>query len=157
VIRGTGHPVAVAGDAHEGIVDSPRVDADAEQAGLGPDGLAQSFEDVAVELKGVPVQAVGGAHRLVGEPVHDLDVEPVRSDPAEDDAAAGGAEVDGRDGTAGRGPGVVVVHRRKAAATPASTGMCSPVVWERSAEQSAKTALATCSGRTSRLSKVRLA
>ena len=74
------------------------------------------------------MQAVSGADRLVGEPVDDLDVEPVRSDPAEDDAAAGGAEVDGRDGTAGLSPGLVVVHRRNAAATPASTGMCSPVV-----------------------------
>ena len=101
VVGSAGHPVAVAGGAHEGVVDGPRVDADAEQGGLDCDGLAQSFEDVAVELEGVPVQAVGGADRLVGEPVHDLDVEPVRSDPAEDDAAAGSAEVDGRDGTGG--------------------------------------------------------
>ncbi len=103
------------------------------------------------------MQAVGGADRLVGEPVHDLDIEPARSDPAQDDAAAGGAEVDGRDGTAACDPGLLVVHRRNAAATPPSTGMCSPVVWDSPAEQSAKTALATCSGRTSRLSKVRRA
>ncbi len=74
------------------------------------------------------MQAVGDADRVVGKPVHDLDVEPARSDPAEDDAAASGAKVHGRDGTGERGPGLVAVHRRNAAAAPASTGMCSPVV-----------------------------
>ena len=48
-------------------------------------------------------------------------------------------------------------HRRKAAATPASTGMCRPVVWESSAEVSTAAALATFSGSTSRLSRVRCA
>ena len=48
-------------------------------------------------------------------------------------------------------------QRRKAAATPASTGMCNPVVWERSPPVRAKTAAATCSGSTSRLRIVRWA
>ena len=48
-------------------------------------------------------------------------------------------------------------QRRNAAATPASTGMCSPVVWERSPPTSANTAPATCSGRTSFFSSVRWA
>ena len=60
------------------------------------------------------------------------------ADPADHHPAARRAEVDGRDEPAG--------HRRKAAATPASTGMCSPVVWLRSPPVRAKTAAATCSG-----------
>ena len=67
----------------------------------------------------------------------------------DDHAPAGRAEVDG--GERPRG------HRRNAAATPASTGMCSPVVWLRSPPVRAKTAAATCSGRTSCLSSVRCA
>ena len=56
------------------------------------------------------------------------------------------------------GPGGVLGdHRRKAAATPESTGMCSPVVCDRSPPMSANTAAATCSGRTSLLSRVRWA
>ena len=48
-------------------------------------------------------------------------------------------------------------QRRNAAATPASTGMCRPVVWVSSPPVSANTALATCSGSTSRLRRVRWA
>ena len=73
----------------------------------------------------------------------------VGPDPADHHPAARRAEIDGRDEPGG--------HRRKAAATPASTGMCSPVVWLRSPPVSAKTAAATCSGTTSRLSSVRCA
>ena len=61
--------------------------------------------------------------------------------------APGGAEVDRGDGG----------HRKNAAATPASTGMCSPVVRDSSPAVSTNTAAATCSGRTSRLSSVRCA
>jgi hypothetical protein len=50
-----------------------------------------------------------------------------------------------------------VDQRRKAAATPASTGMWRPVVCDRSPPTSANTAAATCSGRTSFLSSVRWA
>ena len=85
---------------------------------------------------------------------------------AGDDPAARGADVDRRDDGGARfghrGPrpvimDTVVCQRRKAAATPASTGMCRPVVWDRSAEHSTNTALATCSGSTSRFSRVRCA
>ena len=48
-------------------------------------------------------------------------------------------------------------HRRNAAATPESTGMCSPVVCARSPPASTKTAAATCSGSTSFWSSVRWA
>ena len=91
-------------------------------------------------------------HRLVGEPVHLGQVERARPDPAEHDPAAGRAQVD-----RGDRPSTRRAHRRNAAATPASTGMCRPVVCDRSPPVSAKTALATCSGSTSRLSRVRWA
>ena len=57
----------------------------------------------------------------------------------------------------GAAPSSQPSHRRNAAATPASTGTCSPVVWVRSGPQRAKTALAQCSGSTSRLRRVRWA
>ena len=87
--------------------------------------------------------------RLVREPMDLLEREATVLDPADDDPAARRAEVD-RDEDA-------VGHRRKAAATPASTGMWSPVVCARSPPTSANTAAATCSGRTSFLSRVRWA
>ena len=62
-------------------------------------------------------------------------------------------DADGRGAGRHRRPG----HRRKAAATPASTGMCRPVVWLSSSVQSTKTALAMLSGSTSRLRIVRCA
>src|SRR5690606_28336903 len=100
------------------------------------------------------------------------------ADPREHDATAGRAEVDGGDGGLGHrlSPSFDVIvggfrfpwrpirandhrwdQRRNAAATPASTGTCNPVVWLSSPAVSARTALATCSGRTSRLSSVRWA
>ena len=97
----------------------------------------------------VPVEPVGQLDRVVREPV-DL-VEPQRAvaDPPDDHPAARRAEVDrGDDARA---------HRRNAAATPASTGMWSPVVCDRSPPTSANTAAATCSGRTSFLRIVRWA
>ena len=95
------------------------------------------------------MQAVGKADRLVGEAMDLGQLELVGSHPADHHATARGAKIDGRDEPAG--------HRRKAAATPASTGMCNPVVWLRSPPVRANTAAATCSGRTSRLSSVRCA
>ena len=58
--------------------------------------------------------------------------------------------------TVGRATGESA-HRRNAAATPASTGMWSPVVWLRSLVHSTNTAFATFSGSTSRFSSVRCA
>ena len=95
------------------------------------------------------MEPVGQPDRLVREAVDLGQLELVGADPPDHHPAARRAEIDGRDEPAG--------HRRKAAATPASTGMCSPVVWLRSPPVRAKTAAATCSGRTSRLSSVRCA
>jgi hypothetical protein len=67
---------------------------------------------------------------------------------AEHDSAARGAEINS-------GHPARTAHRRKAAATPASTGMCRPVVWLISAEHSTKTAFATFYGKTSRFNSVR--
>ena len=72
-------------------------------------------------------------------------------DDAGDDAAARRSDVDGSEDPHGD------VQRRNAAATPASTGTWSPVVWLNSSDVIAATALATCSGSTSRLSSVRCA
>ena len=88
---------------------------------------------------------------------------PGRADGAHHHAAAGRPEVDR--GHAQRSvPGLGAVHlssrpaqRRKPAATPASTGMCRPVVCDSSPDVSTNTALATCSGSTSRLRIVRWA
>jgi hypothetical protein len=73
-IRGADHPVALASGAHKSVIDGPGVDADAEQLRLGCDGSAQPHQDVPVELEDVPVQAVGGPDRFIGEPVHDLHI-----------------------------------------------------------------------------------
>ena len=99
----------------------------------------------------VPVQRARRPHRPVREPVHLVQVEPVRADPGGHHPAAGGAEVDGRAGSARR-------HRRKRRGDAAeSTGTCRPVVRVRSPPVSANTASATWSGSTSRLSRVRWA
>src|SRR4051794_39699925 len=94
---------------------------------------------------------VDGVH-TVGEAVHRFELDPPVPYAAGHHPAAGRTDVDSPEHR-GLGGG----HRRNAAATPASTGMCRPVVWLRSAEQSTKTALATFSGSTSRLRRVRWA
>ncbi len=133
----------LAARVEQAVVDRPAVDADAVDLARA----LQPGQHLAVEAWYVPVQPVTLAHRAVGEPVHLLDVHASLADDTANDPPAGRAEVDSRD----RG------HRRKAAATPASTGTCRPVVSERSPAVSTNTAAATCSGSTSRLSRVRWA
>ena len=170
----------------EPVVDGPGVDADAGEPAGVPGRRAQAVEDAAVQREDVPVQGRGAGragppadpHRGVREPVDLVQLDallPRRPEhPADDDAPAGRAEVDRREGgvvpagtvrttrtagpaTGGGGPGVARRHRRNAAATPESTGTCRPVVCTRSGPVRAKTAAATCSGSTSRLSRVRWA
>src|SRR5690606_25355402 len=132
----------------------------------------------------VPAQMPFAGLEPVLEAVRGDQLDPAPRHHAEHDPARGRAEVDRRDGTGSRvvgrtvgdgaggvdgraarrggpvGPRVLSragVHRRKAAATPASTGMWRPVVCERSPAVSANTALATFSGSTSRFSRVRWA
>ena len=95
------------------------------------------------------MQPVGQPDRVVREAVHLVELESTGPGDAHHHPTGGGTQVDRDDGPAG--------HRRKAAATPESTGTWTPVETERSPPTSAKTASATCSGRTSRLSSVRLA
>ena len=134
----------------QAVVDAPRVDPETDQH-VGPaHGFPQAGEDVLVEAEDVPVRAVGQPDRAVAEPVDLGQLHRVRPHVTEDDPSAGGAEVDRREGD-GR------AHRRKAAATPESTGTCRPVVCDRSPPVRANTASATCSGSTSRPSRVRLA
>ena len=137
------------------VVDGPRVDADARGVGLGAERLTEPREHVAVEPGEVPVQARRESHRAVREARDRSELERARTaavDAAEHHPAARRPEVDGGDRARSR-----VGHRRKAAATPASTGMCRPVVWLSSGPVSTNTAFATCSGSTSRLRMVRWA
>ena len=137
----------------QAVVDGPGVDADARQPGTAA-GRGEAGEDLAVQAGDVPAQVSVEADRPVREPVDLVEVERVLADPA--DARPARWTRRGRPRRR-RGRARRARHRRNAAATPASTGMCSPVVWRSSPAVSAKTALATCSGSTSRLSRVRWA
>ncbi len=144
--------------AEESVVHRPRVDADARQVGVLGAGPAESGHDLPVQLDDVPVQGVAGRARA-GRPGRSgsgrrgpSDAVPVHV--ADDDPPARRAEVDRGDAAAVRHG---VPYRRNAAATPASTGTCSPVVCEKSDVQMAYTAFATFSGTTSRLRMVRWA
>ena len=61
-----------------------------------------------------------------------LDLEDATAEVGEHHPSARGTEVDGGELPRGR-----AAHRRNAAATPASTGTCSPVVCEKSSVQMA--------------------
>ena len=142
----------------QAVVDGPGVDADAVQrSGLGDP--ADAAQHLAVDAEHVPEQAVAHAHTAVGEAVHLLQVQRAGADRAGHDPAAGRAQVDRGDAQRrARRPGATSPgHRRKAAATPASTGTCRPVVCVISGPQSTKTALAMWEGSTSRLRIVRWA
>src|SRR5690606_33114773 len=133
------------------VVDRPRVDADALDRGLTAHRVGEARHDTVEEGVEIPVQAVLVLDRSVGEARDELQVDPSLVDPADHDPAAGRAQVDGSERARARG------HRRKAAATPESTGMCRPVVRESSGPVSTYTASATFSGTTSRLRMVRFA
>ena len=83
--------------AQQPVVDGPGVDADARDAGLGAERLAQPLHGRPVERQDVPVQPVGDLHRVVREARDRCRVERVGPDVPDDDPAAGRAEVDRRD------------------------------------------------------------
>ncbi len=162
-----------AGGVDQAVVHGPGVDPDAGDAltaGRGRRGGGREpGEDLGEQGVEVPAEAAVELFDAVGEAVHRLQFGPLPTgtarDPAEDDPARGGADVDSDKDTAGEQAAAGWcgirwwrrAHRRKAAATPASTGMWSPVVWESSLPVSTAAALATFSGSTSRLSRVRWA
>ena len=168
--RRLGAPVAVrnrlgeqrAVRVEQAVVDRPRVDADRRQRprlARGPEAV----EDRVEQRGEVPAQgAVGVGHGPVREPGdlgerHDRAVVAVgAAHLAPDHPAAGRTEVDGRERRDRCGLGRHR-QRRNAAATPESTGMCRPVVCDRSPAASANAAAATCSGSTSFLRRVRCA
>ena len=132
----------------QAVVHGPGVDADPVQL-PGARHLGDTGEHLAVDAEHVPEERAADRDAAVGEAVHLLQGEVPRTDAGGHHTAARRPEVDGREAQ-GR-------HRRKAAATPASTGMCSPVVWLSWSVQRTKTALAMLSGSTSRLRIVRCA
>ncbi len=174
----------LAGGVDEAVVHRPGVDADAGDR-FAPlrcrlAGGSEAGEHLGEEGVEVPAEAAVGLHHAVGETVHDVERGPRRT-------AVGGVGSGSPDPVlirprmtrpeeapmstaantlpANRPPSTLScctgcrcgAHRRKAAATPASTGMWRPVVWDSSALVSTAAALATFSGRTSRLSRVRWA
>ena len=149
------------GFVDQAIVHGPRVDADAGYLlalGSGDGGCCgQALEHLGEEGVEVPAEAAVDLHHAVGEAVDHFELHFAFCDPAQDDPAGRGADVDGGEHLAAVDTLNLPAHRRKAAATPASTGMCRPVVWDSSLPVSTAAALATCSGRTSRLSRVRWA
>ena len=108
-------------------VDRPGIDADAVQA-AGFGGLAQAYQDFLVEPLDIPAQAPVTLDRPVRKPV-DLDQRELAGADGPDDT---GPLVAPRSTAATLTSPTATAQRRKAAATPASTGMCSPVVWLRS-------------------------
>ena len=73
----------------------------------------------------------------VGKPVDGFYFDAAVVDDARHHTPTGGPNIDGSDDASSH------VQRKKAAATPASTGKCAPVVWLNSAEVIADTQLAT--------------
>ena len=134
-------------------------------------GVGQPLPDLGPQGIEIPAQVTAAPDQTVLEAVRRDQLEATVVDHAEHDPARGGTEIDRRDceraAGAGAGAGAVVrswaggrdgaAHRRNAAATPASTGTCRPVVCERSPEVRANTAFATFSGSTSCPSSVRWA
>ena len=172
------HRVAEQGPARaeQAVVHAPRVDARAgqlERAGR----RAQPVQHPAVQAQDVPVQRAQHPDRRVREPVRLVQLELARGRPTwptmtrppdapRSTAATAAPAFAALRSVAPRRPGTRAAaatpaapgpQRRNAAATPASTGMCSPVVRARSPPVSATTAAATCSGSTSRFSRVRCA
>ena len=137
----------------EAVIDRPGVDTDTDQVVVLFDGGTEATEHLPMELDHVPVEGrsipLVDGDRAVWEPSNLLGPNAVTAHVTDDHSTASSAEIDRGD--------VPRAHRRNAAATPASTGMCSPVVWEKSDVQMANTAFATFSGTTSRLRIVRCA
>ncbi len=150
------------------IVDAPAIDTNPKGALIQVAmETPQPLQHPLVQTEQVPVDPVGQLDRPVGEPRHLFHHEAVVFEPTRRQPGARRAEVDGSVEAGGRQesrtssgnsrhpPAPGLPHRRKAAATPASTGTIRPVVRARWPAVRTKTASATCSGRTSSLRSVR--
>ena len=82
----------VAGFAEQGVVAAPGVETDAGQADIGDE--LEALPHFVPEPEDVPLERAVVADRLVGEPADVLEQEDAVVDPAEDGAAAFGAEVE---------------------------------------------------------------
>lgn len=145
-----GQQIAVG--VEQAVVDPPGVDSDRLNLGIPCGKQTDAVLHLRPKHLDVPAQMAAALDHAVGEPVDQFEPDGLPFDKASHHPPARRAEVDRGDDPSRHRP-----YRRKAAATPESTGTIRPVVWENSEEASTATALATCSGSTSRWSSVRLA
>jgi hypothetical protein len=94
------------GSVEEADVDTPCVDADAEQVWRRTGRVSEPRHDLVVQAEDVPVEPILELDRLVREAVDLLEDEPPIGHPPDYDTAARGAEVDRRDGA------IYSAHRR---------------------------------------------
>ncbi len=87
--------------AHQPVVDGPGVNANAGQVRLRSDGLAQSDQQIPVQLEDVPVQPVCDPDRVVGKAMHRLNAQLVWAEVAEHHPAACGAKINSGHPSAG--------------------------------------------------------
>ena len=99
-------------------VHAPRVDADAPQVGRDARRAPEPGQDLVVQPQRIPVQPVVELDRLVREAVDLLQRHPPARDPADDHAAARGAEVDRRDGALVHRPASSLTGHRGPDGTP---------------------------------------
>jgi hypothetical protein len=85
----------------QAIVDGPGVNAHGRQFWLGVNSFAQADKQIPVELEDAPVQPIRDAYGVVGKAMHRLDAQPIWTDVAEHDPAAGSAEINRSDPPAG--------------------------------------------------------
>ena len=126
----------------QAVVHRPGVDAEAGDLRVALAQLLQADQDLLVESSQVPAQMAVGFLGAVGKTVHDVELDTVVGPATRHHPTAGCADVDRAEHHLSPEPVEGVrsrraSHRRKAAATPASTGMCRPVVWDSSPPVSA--------------------
>src|SRR5690606_38009506 len=115
VSGGVGWIHEAAGVVDERMIDAPSVHADGGEggaAGQGGDGGGESGADLAPEAGDVPVVVAVEGLKGVGKAVDLAEGELPVFPGAEDDAAAGGAEIDGGGVEGGGGHGEIRVDRK---------------------------------------------
>src|SRR5690606_35072475 len=97
VAVGVGGENEAPGIVEEDVIDAPGVDAAGGEGGFGLFGFAEAFDDFGKEAGEIPVAAFAEAVELVGETVNFAEGEAGIGPGTEDDASAGGSEIDGGD------------------------------------------------------------